>query len=309
MKILVDIDLAQAEWVVTGFEAQDPRMIDVYINNRDPHATTGQLVTKAPLDFIARDAEIIGHLNDQETIQEKRLELMNDFPHVDFRGIFLPRTMSIRQCGKKANHGLNYLLGYKNFALHNEITESESKIICETYRNRAYRRLPLWYAEIEKQIRKNRTLENCFGDKRKFLGPINDELIKQATAWKPQSTVARLTKFGMNGVYYDNWKWMRKATEIRAQVHDSLATQVEFDSPSMLAAIARRLRMHFSEPCCCHQREFIIRSDFKIGFFWGEDSMIEVVETGDLENDIAVALEKALAEKEQRLSGNLSEVH
>jgi len=286
-RILIEVDLAQAEWVVTGFVAQEPRMIDVFYNRKDAHLVTGGFISGAPDDFIIAENKVTGHEHDPDIITKERINLKAQFPNIDFNSIFLPRSMSIRFAGKKSNHGLNYRLGYKNFSLHNEISETDGKKIVDRYRNRAYPRLPLWYSEIEDQIRKNRTLINCFGDKREFRGPLDNALFMAATAFIPQSTVARITKAGMYDYYNDSSNLVQQSSDLLAQVHDSCLFQVLFDSFSKCAEICTRLRMHMSEPCIYHQREFTIRTDIKIGHNWGY--MVEVNDTGDLAHDIEMA--------------------
>ena len=283
MRVLVEIDLAQAEWIVTGFVAQEPRMIDVFYNRKDAHLTTGGLISGAPEDFITIENKMIAHEKDPNFITSVRLELKSKFPNLDYHNLFLPRSMSIRQAGKKSNHGLNYRLEYKNFSLHNEIPEGDGKKIVDRYRNIAYPRLPVWYKEIEDKIRKDRTLVNCFGDKREFRGPIGSDLFMAATAFIPQSTVARITKAGMYDFYTDTSSLLI-GTELLAQVHDSCIFQALFSSWSELASICTRLKMHMSEPCIYHQREFTLRTDVKIGKNWGE--MVEVKETGDPAGDL-----------------------
>ena len=60
----VELDLRQAEWIVTAFLAQEPNMMDIYWSEKDPHLSTGSLLSNAPAEIIQKDNKLIGHLTD-----------------------------------------------------------------------------------------------------------------------------------------------------------------------------------------------------------------------------------------------------
>lgn len=270
MRLLYEVDLAKAEWVVTAYAAPDLRMIEVVETNKDPHINTGKLISDAPESLILHDHKLVGHTSDPTEILKIRKDA--NLPLADY---FFPRSMSIRQAGKKSNHGLNYNMQYKRFALENEMDEGDARRICDLYRNKAYRGLPIWYEAIDRQLRETRTLINCFGDKRRFMERVDHDLLSAAIAFIPQSTVARVVKYGMKGIYLDPLRYMSKV-DVRANVYDSLTGQMDFSSFQEGADQIRRIRYHMSEPCRYHGREFTIRTDVKVGLSWGEGFMVNL---------------------------------
>lgn len=265
--VFVEVDLIQAEWVVTGFCARDAQMMNVIRTGADPHIRTGSLMSKASEDFVRIENELVGHLTDPVDISKARLSL----PKVE-GDIFLPRNMSIRQMGKKANHGFNYNMQYKRVALEWGIPENEAGHIVSLYRDDAYPGLKDYYAWIEYELRNNeRRLTNCFSQTREFLDELGYKLLDEAYSFLPQSTVANVTNFGMRDVYWDTARYMRRV-ELRDNVHDSLLTHHEFESYTELAAQCLRVMDHMTRICEYHDEAFILGRELKIGLDWGEFS-------------------------------------
>jgi DNA polymerase I-like protein with 3'-5' exonuclease and polymerase domains len=98
--VLWEVDKRQAEWVVVAYLANDLNMISVVESGEDAHIHTAHLMFHQPKEVIAKEAKAVGTLNDPDQIAKLRTEL----------GLSnkIPRNMSMRQCGKKSNHGLNY---------------------------------------------------------------------------------------------------------------------------------------------------------------------------------------------------------
>ena len=125
---LVELDLSGAEWQVVAFVSNDPNMIEVVRSGKDPHVVTGSLISNAPEDVVVREDKVVDKASEPDLVSRLRADMteLEDIPN-----LFLPRAMSIRQAGKKSNHGLNYNMGYRRFALENEMQEGESKTIVE----------------------------------------------------------------------------------------------------------------------------------------------------------------------------------
>lgn len=274
MNCLVDIDEAQAEWVVTAFLAQDARMLDVVYANRDPHLRTGSMIAGAPEDFVIAESDLVGKLTDAEEIRLVRTKLPKMWGDVPISAYYMPRTMSIRQAGKKSNHGLNYNMQYKRFALETGMQEAEANRICSIYRNIAYPGLKNYYQDIENQLRRDgRRLTNCFGQSRVFLDRWGPDLLDAAYAFKPQSTVANIATRGWKDIYRDQ---ELPRVEIRVHGHDSVTTHNSFDSIDELQFQIERCVKHMGTPFEYHGRSFTIRRTVKIGVCWGDGSMIDV---------------------------------
>ena len=290
----VELDLRQAEWIVTAFLAQEPNMMDIYWSEKDPHLSTGSLLSNAPAEIIQKDNKLIGHLTDPIGIAKKREAFSVD----EMTRYYFPRSMSIRQAGKKSNHGFNYRMGHKRFALENEIKESESKIIHQKY-HQAYPGLNAWYEEIEHTMRTNRILKTCFGDKRRFLGAHTTEMVNEAISWAPQTTVARVTKYGMVGIYND--EELIGKVDLRANVHDSILVRIEYSSIEELISLITRATSHMGERLEYHHREFTLKVDAKVGVSWGY--MEEIPETLTDTGVVQAALEKSIGKAEEAKAG------
>jgi uncharacterized LabA/DUF88 family protein len=290
MMILIELDKAGAEWDVVAYLTGDGNMLAVVESNKSPHTVTGSLISGVPEDIVEKENKIVGNHTDPDTISDLREQLPElDIGQTEF-GWFLPRIFSIRQMGKKSNHGLNYDMKYRRFALENEMEEKESKTIVDLYKTKAYPGIPLWHETIRQKLNKDRTLENCFGRKRKFLDAWGPELFDAAYSFIPQSTVFDTTRIGMVKIYQDESK-LFKPVEILAQVHDSVVIQYPEDTAA-IAEVGRIIGTDYMNPLCQYNaREFHIRTTMKVGRDWG--NMIECDWTAD-------AINKALGELDEQ---------
>ena len=270
-KILIEIDKAYAEWVVTAYVSGDARMIDVCEKGEDPHLITAHHMTGLELDTLIKEDKLIGQQTDPDIIKEireKHLPEMLEWQKA--RGTFVPRTMSSRQAGKKSNHGCNYKESYKRFALENEMLEADAKPLVEAYSGEVYMGLPIWWKGVETKLAKDhRTLTNCFGRKRRFLLPWGDDLFRAAIASIPQGTVADLLNRGIIKTFAAQEGCMGKV-DLLAQIHDSLLFQYPINDWGDLAGSIAWI-VEFLNPVMKYKgREFQIGTDFKIGLNWGD---------------------------------------
>ncbi len=262
----LNFDLAGAEWVIVAYLCQDENMLRVVSGKTSPHVITGSLMTGAPQDLVEREHKIVGEETDQTVIAELRKQV----PEL-FRGNYkLPRTMSIRQAGKKANHGLNYGMQYRLFSMLNEIPEPDAKEIVWAYSNRAYPRLPEYWRETQKTLRNNnRTLENCFGRRVRLLDEWGPELWMAAYAFVPQSTVADCVLEAMVKLYHLGIP-ARRNLYVGANVHDSLLVEYPSSDLTGMAEVARAAIDALTPELEYRGNRFRLRADAKIGLSWGE---------------------------------------
>lgn len=262
--ILVEFDLAGAEWVVTAYLANDPRMMEIAQSGQSPHPITGSLITGAPVELVLRESELCGSETDPNRLTDLRKPIEQELA-----SYFVPRTMSIRQAGKKANHGLNYRMRYKRFALENEMPEADAKVITETYSQAAYPGLQNFWQYVDEELRKSRTLGNCLGRKRRFLGEWGPELQLEATAFIPQSTVFDVARTAMVRAYRSNDPVARQAA-LLAQVHDSVLFQYPTNVARLAAFINLITNDYMAVPLTYNGHTFTLGVDAKVGFSWGE---------------------------------------
>lgn len=214
--------------------------------------------------------------------------------------------MSIRQMGKKTNFGCSYMEGYWRFALENEIPESEAKLYVSGYTS-AYVNLPLYWEAVERKLSKNnRTLENCFGHKRRFLDEWGRGLIKQAVAYNPQSTSVWVVNYAMRDIYNDNTEPF-KDLWLHAQVHDELLFSYPIGKWREAAEVILGCEAYMTPTISYESRSFRIKTDLSIGINWGETSddnpngMVKISLLKDAEK-LAELLEGTYATFTQRLA-------
>lgn len=98
-----------------------------------------------------------------------------------------------RYVGKKGNHSLNYrtkpstLADSINLEGIISVTDAQAKVYYDNWHSGF--NVKYWWAEIDTKIGRDRTLITPYKRKRIFYGFINDDLLKEATAYVPQSTV------------------------------------------------------------------------------------------------------------------------
>lgn len=265
-RIFISMDKAQAEWIITAYTCGDPKMISAIENKEDIHARTIHEMTRVPLDLIKKDKELIGHQNDADEILRLRTEHLPELINGNWN--FLPRGMSLRQCGKKTNHGCNYIEGYRMFALLNEIPETDAKIYVNSYRD-TYIMLPVWWEHIGRQLAKDRTITTCFGHKRRFLGDLNHDLKKAAVSYIPQATSVWVVNKAMIAAYNDN-SLEFEDLRLHAQVHDELLFSYPIDRWNDLAKVVYRLEDYMTPTLSHEGRKYKIGTDLAVGEYWAE---------------------------------------
>lgn len=264
--IFVEMDKRQAEWVVVAYLSEDANMLDVVENGLDPHTHTAQLMFNISPELIKAEAKMVSSSTDPDFIKAQRAILSESIGTELSHS--LPRTMSIRQCGKKSNHGLNYDEGYSGFSLINEIEIPESKRIVELYHTIYPNIRQKWYKRIQADLARDRTVTNCFGRKYYFLDAWGDSLFKAAYAYQPQSTVVDGLNLGMQSIYNSKLSILSNV-EILTQVHDSILIQIPISDLPNLYAICKQCDDYVSPDMTYYGRTFKLKTDFKIGLNWG----------------------------------------
>jgi len=244
--VIYSIDLSQIENRIVAYVGKVISMIQAFEDGIDLHSLTASLIFDKSIGDITRD---------------------------DYTCDLGDGSQSERFWGKKANHGLNYGLGYKNFALRYEMPESEAKWIIDRYHS-AYPGVREGFHQLVKSsLYNNRTLVNLMGRSRVFLGDLNDSTFKEAYAQIPQSTVADvINERGLNFVYY-NQQWFRPV-ELLAQIHDAIDFQIPLYLPwETHAEILLRIKRSLETPLSAHGREFVVPADVAMGLNMCKDKM------------------------------------
>jgi len=285
--MLLEFDLAGAEWVVVAYLSGDPNMLSVVESGKSPHIVTGALMSGGTEELVAHDHELVGSKTDPTIIERLRafgdesrgLTPLNAPP-----GVFLPRSMSIRQAGKKSNHGLNYAMRYRRFALENEMGEREAEPIVVAYRTKAYPCVfNKWHPDIRKEMKDNsRSLTNCFGRKVTLRDEWGQELFMAAYSFKPQSTVFDCCRSAMIKAFRDESLVFHGMT-MGAQVHDSVMVQypvpTDRDGWLNLCCFITVMAKDYMRPQLVYgDRFFRLGCDVKCGVSWGAMKPLSVEE-------------------------------
>jgi DNA polymerase-1 len=261
--VIVEVDKSQAEWVATAYVAGDGRMIEAVESGIDAHTHTANLMFGIPKDLIAKENVILDASTDEDWIKEQR---QLHIPEILAYRNLLP-NMSCRQAGKKSNHSFNYGLSPQGFAITYDLELKYAKQCHDLYHN-AYPGLSIWHQHIRNKLSKDRTLENLFGRKRRFLNRWNDDLFKAAYSYIPQSTIGQLLNYGIIETYYqqdaEGFEFLR-AWDLLNQVHDSMVFQYPMDQVEGLVKTIKQIQTNLDPVLKVNGREFIVKTDCKIG--------------------------------------------
>jgi DNA polymerase family A len=265
--MLLEFDLAGAEWVIVAYISGDSNMIGVVESGESPHVATGHLISRVSKELIIKEDELLKSATDPDLIRMIRESAL---PEIFDGDPFLPRSMTIRQAGKKSNHGLNYDMRYRRFALENEMPEADAKPIVELYRTVAYPGLLDYHKEVRDELKSNdRTLVNLLGRKVRLLDQPGPELWDSAYSFKPQSTVFDICRQAFMRVYHDDSPAVAPA-RLKANIHDSIMYSYPNDtSEDQVVEFCQRVRQYMSIPLVAKNRQFRLGVDVKRGPNWG----------------------------------------
>ena len=262
-------DLSQIENRIVAYVGGVITQIEAFEQGVDLHRLTASIIMNKPFDEISDEA---GSSNLGDGRQSERY------------------------WGKKGNHAINYDIGYKSFALTNELPEGESKYILETI-HRGYPQIRGGYhLTIQNMLRKNRTVTNLLGRSRLFLGPIIpsypnipksacEATYREAYAQLPQSTTAdKINEQGLEYVYYN--QDLFRPIELLTQMHDQIGFQIPLSIPwEEHAEMLLLIKESLEQPLYWHDVEIKTPCDLSVGFNMCKDEMVEI-KSKEIPNDI-----------------------
>lgn len=223
-KILVNADLSQAEARVVAYLAKEERMINVFKSGQDIHRFNAAIIFNV-------------HPNDVTPVQ--------------------------RQTAKNRVHGANYRIGPAKAAKLAGTTEEKAREDLNKYKAH-FPNLENWWRDVENEVGKTRVMTNLFGRKRVFFSRWGHELVNEAIAYVPQSTVGDLLNLGL----INAWNNLPNGWKISANNHDSILAQVPEGTDEMY--IYKFFKYYLEIPMYVHNYTFTIPIDIKMGINWGE---------------------------------------
>lgn len=263
-KVLISVDLSQAESWVVAFLANEPNMKKAL--------TTGDIHTEAAGALF----HLVGCQHEWIPNADKTQWDCHNC------GLFVDKLM--RYVGKRYNHASSYRMGPDRAAEvinkdsdkppYFTVTFKESKKFNAAWHD--YFHLKDWWQRIEDQLSRNRTIVTCYGRSRTFFAQWGNVLFKEATAFEPQSTVgdhfngAIHPLLGIKGGLIEVRKQLvlpYKDHEIINQSHDSAILHVPMGVGN---DIAIRMQNLLRRPMVINGEEFTIPVDGEMGERWSE---------------------------------------
>jgi DNA polymerase-1 len=221
--------------------------------------------------WLAEDLQQINDFQSGVDIHCRTLEILYDIPYdraVEECKTKNPEWVMRRNLGKRVKHGANYKLGAHE--LHTQCAKQGLDIEvkeCRRMLQAIASNLPSitrWHAEVIALLRDTRTITNRFGRKRRFLGIIDDDAIREAIAFDPQSTVGDLLNFALARIYHT--PSLISEMDLLLQLHDAAIGQSPCDKLKEHTEIVGEL---MSIPLMIKGRELIIPTDLEVGPSWG----------------------------------------
>jgi len=247
--VLYTVDLSQAENRIVAYVGNVTPMIEAFEAGKDVHRLTASLLLGKPVDEIS-DVDGSSPLGNGE--------------------------QSERYWGKKANHELNYDLGYKRFSLQFELPEAQGKWLVERYHLVYPGVRQNYHAMVKAQLAKNRTITNLMGRKTLFLDEWGDKTWKAGYSCIPQGTVGDvINERGLNYIYYDQTRF--KSVELLTQVHDSITFQIPLATRwQEHAYMLDRIKHSLETPLVWNEREFVIPVDIVMGLNFRKEEGVKI---------------------------------
>jgi DNA polymerase I-like protein with 3'-5' exonuclease and polymerase domains len=193
----VNIDVKQGDAQVVAWEAQDEKLMDLFEAQR-----RGELRDGKPIDIHSWNAlDVFSGL------------ALNDSGRVPYY---------YRKISKSGVHGTNYAGSAYEIAHRLGIKLNQMQVFQHRWFH-AHPAIPRWHKSTELELMRTRSVTNILGYRRIFFGRVS-ELLPEALAWKPQSTVALVINAGIRNV-----ERTYPFVQTLLQVHDSALYQVHRD--------------------------------------------------------------------------------
>lgn len=255
--VLIQFDFSQAESWIVAFLANEQNMKEALLHG-DIHSQTGGVFFYAngcPHAWKKKKCLLCGvEITDVERYVGKRVN------HATAYQMKPPRLV---QVVNKDSDKPPYVT----------ITLAQGRMYSEKWHE--YYHIKPWWAEIEAQLNRNRTMVTTYGRERVFFGAWGPELFKEATAFEPQSTVADHAngrvhpELGIPGGFLAVHKRHveRGACRIINQSHDSIIVETPTHRAAELIPDIKSLLLR---PLIVKGEEFTIPVDVEMGERWGE---------------------------------------
>ena len=217
-------------------------------------------------DLSQAEARIVAYLAGEERMQ-RLFEEGGDVHTKNACNIFGVTVDKVkksqRQIAKALVHGANYGIGHVRFSKIVGQSEGRARELLNQYHT-LYPCLQLWHMRVRSQVGKTRVMTTPFGRKRMFFGRWGDDLVREAIAYVPQSTVGDLLNLGI----IRSWDARPPEWKYLMQNHDSVVAQVPIDTPDM--HIWKFFKHYYEIPVMIDRKWCKVPMDIQVGKNWGE---------------------------------------
>jgi DNA polymerase I-like protein with 3'-5' exonuclease and polymerase domains/uracil-DNA glycosylase len=259
--LLYSGDLSQADNRAVAYLAPEERMILAFEEGIDVHSLTASFIFNIPAIEITQ--------MDKEKV--KCSLGYGDQTH--------------RYWGKKANHSLNFGMGYKLFSFNLEIPESQGKLIYDKYHYTYPGVINKYHKWVQTELRKSRILTNPFGRKYLFKDAWGPALFNKAYAFPAQSNTSDcINRRGLIPLYYDS---TYKDVILLRQVHDS----IDFELPLSLGidkhiSLISQIKNNIEQPITWKFKEFSIPFELTVGTNLGRMKKLKFISDSQLKEQL-----------------------
>lgn len=264
-KVWIFGDYKQAESMIVAWRGPVPRLKEWFKTGKDVHVEVAKMMAKV--------------------VQEHKILLPNKlFAKVPWPDITKENSPDERQMAKTTGHANNYDLGKNTFALFTGLPVKYAEAIQLIY-HAGLPEIKRGYQEwIRQEIRKSRTLTlpPPFTWSKTFYGIHNDDLLRAAYAFYPQSTVGCLltqtivrvsecfSKVNFDGgIVWTPERIRSCGLDGRINAHDAIGVSVPDDKESISFAV-KTIAEASKETLQIAGDELTIPMDFQVGRSWGE---------------------------------------
>lgn len=180
---------------------------------------------------------------------------------------------------KQTCHSANYDIKANKFVM-NILDKSEGEVVIpvktgERYLNEYHTLFPEirggFHSYVRACLEQNMTLVNLFGYPRKFIGQLDDDMLRESYSWIPQSTgSACLVEIAATKIQakLESGEYDPMNLSLLQEGHDSLLTQVRINHEQWAAKLlTEHMNITLTNP---YGEQFTLRSDIQIGKNWKE---------------------------------------
>lgn len=189
-------------------------------------------------DLAQADAQVVAWEADDDELKSIFKDPTADLHSENAKTIFGTLTKRNRQLAKAGVHATNYGAKPRTLAKALGVTVHEADRFQRIWFS-AHPGIKEWQGRIDMQLAETRTVTNRFGNRRYYFDRV-ENLLPQALAWIPQSTVALV----INRALVNVDRYLIDKIEPLMQVHDSLVMQVRKSAyPSVLPELKKHMEI------------------------------------------------------------------